>query len=72
MKIRFCKQCKGAKKACRQLQQEYPQLDIKLKDCLKQCAVCRDMPMVTFDKQLCSASTWEELKANLLKQLKIQ
>jgi len=51
MKIRFCEHNKGKGKVYRRLTEEFPDLNIKIKSCVKQCSACRDNPMVTVDKQ---------------------
>ena len=50
MKIRFCEHNKGKGKTYRRLKEEFPDLNIKIKDCIKQCGACREMPMATIDK----------------------
>lgn len=49
-KIRFCENNKGKGKVVRRLQEEFPHLNIKVKDCAKQCSVCRDQPVAVVDK----------------------
>jgi uncharacterized protein YuzB (UPF0349 family) len=51
MKIRFCEHNKGKGKVYRRLTEEFPDLNIKIKSCVKQCSACRDNPMATVDKQ---------------------
>ena len=45
MKIRFCEHNKGKGKVFRRLTEEFPDLNIKIKDCIKQCSACREHPM---------------------------
>jgi uncharacterized protein YuzB (UPF0349 family) len=61
MKIRFCEHNKGKGKVFRQLTEEFPDLNIKVKDCIKQCSACRDNPMVTVDKQKVTAKDGDQL-----------
>lgn len=49
MKIRFCDHNKGKGKVFRALSEENPDLNIKIKKCIKQCGVCRDTPVATVD-----------------------
>ncbi|BCS54193.1 DUF1450 domain-containing protein [Geobacter sp. SVR] len=49
MKIRFCEHNKGKGKVFRRLQEEFPDLNVKIKSCVKQCGACREMPMATVD-----------------------
>jgi uncharacterized protein YuzB (UPF0349 family) len=65
LKIRFCRHNAGARSVCRQLVQEFPQLDIKHKDCLKQCKVCRSIPFVMVGKHRISAESGELLMSEL-------
>lgn len=51
MKIRFCEHNKGKGKIFRRLSEEFPELNIKVKDCFKQCSACRDMPVAVVDKK---------------------
>jgi uncharacterized protein YuzB (UPF0349 family) len=51
MKIRFCEHNKGKGKVYRRLTEEFPNLNIKIKSCVKQCSACRENPMVTVDKK---------------------
>lgn len=50
MKIRFCENNKGKGKVIRRLEEEFPDLDIKIKSCVKQCGTCRDQPVAVVDK----------------------
>lgn len=61
MKIRFCEHNKGKGKVFRRLKEEYPDLNIKIKDCVKQCSACRDTPMATVDKKKVTARDGEAL-----------
>jgi len=61
MKIRFCEHNKGKGKVYRRLKEEFPDLDIKIKGCVKQCGVCREMPLVTVDKKKVTARDGDEL-----------
>jgi uncharacterized protein YuzB (UPF0349 family) len=61
MKIRFCEHNKGKGKIYRRLTEEFPDLNIKIKDCIKQCSVCRDNPTATVDKQKVTAKDGDQL-----------
>jgi len=47
MKIRFCEnnKCKGKKNIVERLKEEYPDLNIKIKDCIKECSACCEKPV---------------------------
>ncbi|KAB0663545.1 DUF1450 domain-containing protein [Oryzomonas japonica] len=55
VKIRFCEHNKGKGKVYRRLKEEFPDLNIKIKECVKQCSACREMPMATVDKEKITA-----------------
>jgi uncharacterized protein YuzB (UPF0349 family) len=61
MKIRFCEHNKGKGKVYRRLTEEFPDLNIKIKDCIKQCSVCRDNPVATVEKQKVTAKDGDQL-----------
>jgi uncharacterized protein YuzB (UPF0349 family) len=61
MKVRFCEHNKGKGKVYRRLTEEYPELNIKIKSCVKQCGVCRDTPMATVNKQKITAKDGDQL-----------
>lgn len=61
MKIRFCEQNRGKGKAYRRLCEEYPQLNIKIKSCIKKCSSCEAMPIATVDKEKVTAKNSDEL-----------
>ena len=61
MKIRFCEHNKGKGKVYRRLTEEFPDLNIKIKDCIKQCSACRDNPMATVDKKKVTAKDGDQL-----------
>ena len=70
MKIRFCEKNKGKGKVFRQLQEEFPNLNIKVKDCIKQCGSCRDMPTATVDKQKVTGRDGDELYRNIVEMIR--
>jgi len=61
MKIRFCEHNKGKGKIFRQLQEEFPEANIKIKKCVKQCGACRETPMAVVDKNKVTARDGDEL-----------
>lgn len=66
MKIRFCKNNKGKGKVVRRLQEEFPEMNIKIKDCVKQCSVCRDQPMAVVDKVKVTGKDGEDLYVRVI------
>jgi uncharacterized protein YuzB (UPF0349 family) len=61
MKIRFCEHNKGKGKVYRRLTEEFPDLNIKIKDCIKQCSACREAPLAVVDKKKISAKDGDQL-----------
>ncbi len=61
MKIRFCEHNKGKGKVYRRLKEEFPVLNIKIKDCVKQCGACRETPMATVDKKKVTGKDGDQL-----------
>jgi len=70
MKIRFCENNKGKGKVFRRLKEEFPDLNIKIKDCIKQCGVCRNMPAATIDKIKVTGRDGDELYRNIIELIR--
>jgi len=70
MKIRFCKNNKGKGKVFRRLSEEFPDLNIKVKDCIKQCGACRDFPTATVDKKKVTGRDGDELYRNIIELIR--
>jgi uncharacterized protein YuzB (UPF0349 family) len=65
-KIRFCEHNKGKGKVIRRLEEEFPDLNIKVKNCVKQCGTCRDKPVATVDKVKVTGKDGDELYDRIL------
>jgi uncharacterized protein YuzB (UPF0349 family) len=72
MKIRFCEHNKGKGKVYRRLTEEFPDLNIKIKDCVKQCSACRENPMVTVDKKRVTAKDGDQLYDKIVELIKAE
>jgi uncharacterized protein YuzB (UPF0349 family) len=70
MKIRFCENNKGKGKVFRRLSEEFPDLNIKVKDCIKQCGACRDFPTATVDKKKVTGRDGDELYRNIIELIR--
>lgn len=70
MKIRFCEHNKGKGKIFRQLSEEFPDCNIKIKSCVKQCGACREMPMATVDKKKVMAKDGDELYRKIVELIR--
>ena len=70
MKIRFCEHNKGKGKVLRRLEEEFPQLNIKVKSCIKQCGVCREQLVAVVDKVKVTGRDGDELYAKILELIR--
>lgn len=70
MKIRFCEHNKGKGKVFRRLEEEFPDLNIKIKDCVKQCGSCREQPTAVVDKQKVTGRDGDELYARIIELIR--
>jgi len=69
MKIRFCENNKGTGKVFKKLKETYPDLNIKRKECLKNCGPCKKSPIVVVEGKLVSAADSEELYRKIVAAL---
>lgn len=65
MKIRLCQHNHGAAQRFQRLLAAFPAADCKLKKCVKQCKICKQLPFVLVNQQQLQADS-EELLWNLL------
>jgi len=72
MKIRFCEKNNGKGKVYRQLCDEFPNHDIKIKDCVKQCSVCSELPVATIDKVRVTARDGDGLYQKIVEIIQIK
>ena len=70
MKIRFCEHNKGIGKVFKKLKENYPDANIKKKDCLKKCGPCKKATMALVDGETIKADDGEELYIEIVKLLK--
>ncbi len=70
MKIRFCEHNKGKGKVFRRLKEEFPDLNIKIKDCVKQCGSCRDQPIAVVDKKKVTGKDGDDLYARIVELIR--
>jgi len=60
MKIRLCEHNKGAGKLFKLLKKEFPDENVKMKDCIKKCGICHKSQFVTIDgKPVCAIDSEE-------------
>ena len=70
MKIRFCEHNKGKGKVIRRLEEEFPGLNIKVKNCIKQCGTCSDRPVATVDKVKVTGKDGDDLYNKILAMIR--
>lgn len=70
MKIRFCEHNKGKGKVIRRLEEEFPDLNIKIKSCVKQCGACRDQPVAIVDKVKITGKDGDDLYAKIIELIR--
>jgi uncharacterized protein YuzB (UPF0349 family) len=70
MKIRFCEHNKGKGKVIRRLEEEFPDLNIKTKSCVKQCGACREQPIAVVDKQKVTGKDGDDLYARIIELIR--
>ncbi|MDD2733548.1 MAG: DUF1450 domain-containing protein [Desulfuromonadaceae bacterium] len=69
-KIRFCENNKGKGKVFRRLEEDFPDLNIKIKSCVKQCGCCREQPMAVVDKNKVTGKDGDDLYAKILELIR--
>ncbi len=66
MKVRFCKNNKGKSKVAKRLEETYPDLNVKIKDCIKKCGPCKKGPMAVVDGRTVRGEDGDELYRNII------
>jgi len=56
MEIRLCEHNQGAEKLVCQLKEQFVDLNIKIKKCVKQCKTCKQEPFMVVDRQVIKAT----------------
>jgi len=69
-KIRFCENNKGKGKVIRRLEEEYPDLNIKIKSCVKQCGTCREQPVAVVDKKKVTGKDGDDLYQKIIELIR--
>jgi uncharacterized protein YuzB (UPF0349 family) len=69
MKIRFCEHNKGMAKTVNRLRENFPRLDVKVRDCIKKCGPCHKTPFASVDgKTICGIDA-DDLYKKIVKTL---
>ena len=66
MKVRFCKHNKGKGRVVDQLEGAYPDLNVKVKDCIKKCGPCKKSPMAVVDGRTVRSEDGDDLFRNIV------
>lgn len=69
MKVRFCKNNKGKSKVAKRLQDAYPDLSVKIKDCVKKCGPCKKGPFAVVDGTTVRGEDGDDLYRNIVMTL---
>jgi uncharacterized protein YuzB (UPF0349 family) len=69
MKVRFCKNNKGKTKVAKRLLAAYPEVDVKIKECLKKCGPCKKGPYAVVDGNLVKGEDGDSLYRNIVRTL---
>jgi uncharacterized protein YuzB (UPF0349 family) len=69
-KIRFCEHNKGKGKVLRRLEEEFPDLNIKVRKCVKQCGICREQPVAVVDKTKVTGKDGDDLYARIIELIR--
>lgn len=70
MKIRFCEHNEGSVSIFKRLKKEFPDDNIKRKDCIKSCGPCHKSPFALVKGKIVRAINSEELYSKLVEALK--
>ncbi|HIJ88612.1 MAG TPA: DUF1450 domain-containing protein [Desulfuromonadales bacterium] len=70
IKIRFCEHNKGKGRVVRRLEEEFPDLNIKVKSCVKQCGCCREQPVAVVDKKKVTGKDGDDLYSKVLEMIR--
>ncbi len=70
MKVRFCEHNKGITKVYKRLKEEFPRLDVKIRECIKKCGPCHKTPFALVDGKTLCAIDGDELYRKIVVELK--
>ncbi len=70
MKVRFCENNTGKSRVYRRLQEEFPDLDAKIKKCLGQCGSCAEQPIAMVGGKKIVGKDVEDLYRNIVAALR--
>ena len=65
MKVRFCKNNKGKSAVVKRLQDSYPDLSVKIKECVKKCGLCKKGSFALVDGLVVRGKDGDDLFRNI-------
>ena len=54
----------------RRLEEDFPDLNIKIKSCVKQCGICREQPVAVVDKIKVTGKDGDDLYARIIELIR--
>ena len=72
MQIKFCEHNPGKGAALRRLEEDFPGQEVTVQKCIKQCSVCREMPMATVDGERVTAPDGARLFEKIAQRVRQQ
>jgi len=69
MKVRFCEHNKGKGKAIRRLEEEFPGLDMKVKNCIGQCGPCHKSPFAVVEGKIVRGIDGDDLYRKIVHEM---
>jgi len=70
VKVRFCENNKGKSQVYLRLQEQFPDLDTKIKKCLGQCGSCGEQPIALVGGKKVKGKDLEDLYRNIVAALR--
>lgn len=67
MMVRFCMHNKGSTKVVSRLRENFPHLDVKVKDCVKKCGPCHKTPFAVVGGRTVCGIDGEDLYRKIVK-----
>lgn len=69
MKVRFCEHNKGKGRAIRRLEEEFPSLDVKVKNCIGQCSPCHKGPFAVVEGKVVRGIDGDDLYRKVVNEM---
>ena len=69
MEVRFCQHNPGKGVVVRRLEEGHPEITVSIEKCIRQCSVCREMPVAAVDGKRVTAADPERLYRKIIELL---